>query len=248
MHLNSDPDIDLSLNKKPEDVVIYAGAGDDFIRSQGVELSGLPNPVMSLTFEGGPGNDTITGGVDRERMLGGAGNDRLYSVDSLQDSVYGDGGVPVEDEGKNDFATVDKLDFLSGLEGHEVSTGGVGKLALTPSALTVDSGRVAKLRLGWEHPKAWKDLRTVELQVFRGTDKVGRVVVRPASGKLVAHGAIKLARSSKMGHEGKAVWAKLALRLPKSLAGETLSVDVAATDGKGRTQVEPAAAVITVTS
>jgi hypothetical protein len=154
--------------------------------------------------------------------------------------------VPTEAQGTDDFATVDKLDFKGALEGHFVSAGGIGKLALTPSALTVDSGRLAKLRMSWEHPKAWKDLRTVELQVFRGTESVGRVVVRPATGKLSAHGAIKLARGSKMGHEGKAVWAKLALRLPKATAGEPLSVDVAATDDEGRTQVEPAAAVITV--
>jgi hypothetical protein len=237
MHLNSDPDVDISLNKKPEDVAVDTGLGDDLIRSQGVELSGAPSPLLGIFLDGGPGNDVITGGIDREDIRGGDDDDRLYSVDANGELVAGEDGA--------DFAIVDPKD-LTDAEGKFVTTGGIGKLTLTPSALTVDSDRTAKLRMGWEHPKAWKDLRTVELQVFRGTDRVGRVVVRPATGKLIAHGAIKLARGSKMGHEGQAVRSKLALRLPKSLAGQTLSVDVLATDGKGRTQVEPAAALITV--
>ncbi len=67
------------------------------------------------------------------------------------------------------------------------------------------------------------------------------------AGARAGRGGALLLEASPAAHP-HAVTAKLALRLPKSLAGETLSVDVAATDAKGRTQVEPAAALITVTS
>ena len=225
-----------------------AGAGNDIL-SAGLPVTTPPPPgfrLEAVTLNGQSGNDTVVGNTEFNRLIGGDGDDRLYAVDTTQDSVFGDepqGGQP-----GNDFATVDINDRLIGVESFLVTSGGVGKLALTPQALTVESGRVTDMQMSWKHPKAWKALRAIKLQVYSGTEKVGRVVVRPATGKLAAHGAITLARGSKMGHEGKAVWAKVALRMPKSLAGETLTVDVAATDGKGRTQVEPAAAVIAVSS
>jgi len=42
------------------------------------------------------------------------------------------------------------------------------------------------------------------------------------------------------------VTAKLAVRLPESLAGRRLRVDVQATDAQGRTQLEPGAGLIRV--
>ena len=49
---------------------------------------------------------------------------------------------------------------------------------------------------------------------------------------------------SKLSHHGKWVTAKLALRLPKSLAGEDLRVDVRATDSDGQRQLERGAGTI----
>jgi hypothetical protein len=248
-HVNFGTDADIDIRTfKPLEAIVKAGAGDDILFAGGPVPAPPPGfRLEAVTLNGQGGKDTVVGSSEFNRLIGGDGDDRLYSVDTGNDSVFGDepvGGQP----GSNDFATVDIFDRLVGVESFFVTSGGIGELALTPEALTVESGRVADMQMSWKHPKAWKALRAIKLQVFRGTEKVGRVVVRPATGKVTAHGALKLARGSKMGHKGSTVNAKLALRLPKSLAGQTLSVDVAATDDKGRTQVEPAAALITVSS
>ena len=49
---------------------------------------------------------------------------------------------------------------------------------------------------------------------------------RPAAARLSSNGVVDLMSGSKLGHHGKWVTAKLAMRLPESLAGETLRVDV----------------------
>jgi hypothetical protein len=70
--------------------------------------------------------------------------------------------------------------------------------------------------------------------------------VRPGSGRLTGTGAVKLVPGSTLSHHGRTVTAKLAVRLPKSLAGEYLRVDVQATDTRGHKQVEPGAGLIRV--
>ena len=51
---------------------------------------------------------------------------------------------------------------------------------------------------------------------------------------------------SRVTHHGKTVTAKLALRLPRSLAGQNLRLAVEATDRDGHRQVEPDAGAIRV--
>ena len=241
-HVNFGADADIDIRTfKPLETIVKGGAGDDIL-SAGLPVNTAPPGfrLEAVTLNGQGGKDTIVGNTEFNRLIGGDNDDRLYAVDTTQDSVFGD--EPVGGQPGNDFATVDINDRLIGVESFLVTSGGIGELDLEAKP-----GKLTRMRMSWTHPKAWKALKRVELQVYHGTDKVGRVVVRPASGKVTGKGDIDLVRGS-MGHEGKAVTAKLALRLPKSLAGETLSVDVAATDGKGRTQVEPAAAVITVSS
>jgi hypothetical protein len=90
----------------------------------------------------------------------------------------------------------------------------------------VRAGKTSRLKLAWKHAKAWRELRTVEPSPYRGTEAVGMINARPASGRLFGTGAIGLMSGSRLSHEGKWVTAKLALRPPKSLAGEDLRVDV----------------------
>lgn len=81
---------------------------------------------------------------------------------------------------------------------------------------------------------------------YRGKEAVGTVTARPAGGHLASSGAVHLTSASGVGHHGKWVAVKLAMRLPKSLAGETLRLDVAAVDRHGRTQLERHAGSIRV--
>jgi len=239
-NFGTDADVDIRTFK-PLETTVEAGEGDDILRVG--SLVPLPPGSRAVTLNGQGGKDTVVGTDGTfDRLIGGNGDDRLYSVDTSSDTVFGD--LPLDTApGVDDVAIVDIFDTnIFGIERKFISSGGVGELALEAKP-----GKLTRMRMSWTHPKAWKALKRVELQVFHGTDEVGRVVVRPATGKVVAKGDVELARG-KMGHEGKAVTAKLALRLPKSLAGETLSVDVAASEGKGRTQVEPAAALIRVPS
>jgi hypothetical protein len=91
---------------------------------------------------------------------------------------------------------------------------------------------------------AWKALRAVRMRVSDGGDRIGTVTVKPRRGQLVAHG-IKLVRGT-VSHKGKTVSAKLAVRVPRALAGRKLRVDVQATDSTGRTQLAPRAGLIRV--
>ena len=84
--------------------------------------------------------------------------------------------------------------------------------------------------------------------MYRGKKAVGMINARPAGGRLADMGAVELMSGSKLGHHGKSVTAKLALRLPQSLAGEDLRVDVRATDSDGQRQLERGAGTIRVGS
>jgi hypothetical protein len=58
---------------------------------------------------------------------------------------------------------------------------------------------------------------------------------------------VKLVRkASRLSHKGKTVTARLAIRLDESLAGQTLTAEVEATDTRGRRQLERNAATIRV--
>jgi hypothetical protein len=123
----------------------------------------------------------------------------------------------------------------------------IGRLRLTPQVLCARPGKAMRLSMSWTHPKSWRMLRTVELRLYRGSRAVGRVVVSPRGERLSARGAVKLvAGKSRLTHRGKTVTARLALRLPRSFAGQHLRVDVHATDRRGHRQVERDAGAIRV--
>jgi hypothetical protein len=71
---------------------------------------------------------------------------------------------------------------------------------------------------------------------------MGTVTIKPGSGRVQGDGAVKLmAADSRLTHRGKTVTAELAMRLPQSLAGQNLSIEVVATDRDGHRQSEPLA-------
>jgi hypothetical protein len=100
--------------------------------------------------------------------------------------------------------------------------------------------------LAWTHPKAWKQLRSIEAIAFDGAKQVGTITLTTA-GALSATGKLSVdGRATKIGHHGKTVTAQLGLKVARSLKGHTLSIDIAATDRHGHRQLQPAARSIRV--
>jgi hypothetical protein len=198
--------------------VFAAGAGDD-------------------TLIGNGGNDTLRGDRDSDSLFGGAGIDTLDTADNEEDEVM-DCGADLPDTLNRDLRDVNARSCET--------VNSVGILKLAPAAISVEAGEVANVRLSWTHPKSWKQLRQVKLQLREGGEIVGSVAIRTASGKLEAKGGVKLARGTKLVRNGKKVSAKLALRIAPKLADSTLAADVVATDVKGAKQVSRAAGSIQV--
>ena len=123
---------------------------------------------------------------------------------------------------------------------------GVGRLKLAPAAVTAHAGKPVRVKLAWKHPKAWKQLRSLELRASDAGKVVSTITIDPARGRISDRGAITATSRSKVAHRGKTVTAQLNLRPSKKLAGRTLHLTVEATDAKGRTQVEPLAGRLTV--
>ncbi|MBR0752278.1 hypothetical protein JQ604_08780 [Bradyrhizobium jicamae] len=69
-----------------ENLVLHAGGGDDVITAG----NGL-GALISLTLDGGDGNDTITGGDGADLLLGGAGNDIVAGGRGNDTALLGDG-------------------------------------------------------------------------------------------------------------------------------------------------------------
>ncbi len=69
-----------------ESLVLHAGGGDDVITAG----NGLAS-LISLTLDGGDGNDTITGGDGADQLIGGAGNDLVTGGRGNDTASLGDG-------------------------------------------------------------------------------------------------------------------------------------------------------------
>ena len=217
-------DVDPNVND------IVGGAGVDRITG-----SSGPNVIT-----GGGSGDTINGlgGVDRlvgdggvDTLLGGAGNDTLDAADNIADVLRCEGDF---DTLNRDLRDVDAT-------GCEV-VNSVGVLKLAPAAISAEAGKVAKVRMTWSHPRSWKQLRKVELRI----EDAGKIVVRPAGERITDKGDVDVLRSSRLVRKGKKVTANLALRLDRRLAGETLDLEVEATDVNGRRQLQRGAGTIAV--
>ena len=229
--LDNDGDTDVGMSA-PARITLNGGLnGNDRLAAASVLGARASLPV---TLDGGAGNDTMFGGDASDLMLGGDGDDFVNSVGGRADVITGDAG--------SDTAFVDFSDTVSTVEFKTL----VGKLGGSAKTIRGDAGETVSLPLTWTHPKAWKQLRRIELLLYDGAKRVGSVKFTPA-GAVSAKGAVSLDhRATKIGHHGKTVTAKLGLRLARSLKGQTLSVDIAATDRKGHRQLQPGARSIRV--
>jgi len=233
VNLDNDDDTDLSYDRTLNRISLIGNDRTDYLSGQGYGLLGAA--TVPLFMYGAGNEDTLLGGKRADVFGGGSGPDTLRS-----DGDPSNGGEEVDGGPDNDNGLVDSVDRLFSLE----SSHAVGRAKLAPRALRAQAEKVASLNLSWTHPKAWRELRTVALQLYRGGERVGTIDAR--GGRLSASGAVKLARGSRATHHGKAVAMRLALRVDRSLAGEELRVAVKATDRRGHTQVEPTAGVIRV--
>jgi hypothetical protein len=241
--LGTDSDIDENIfnanggSYRADTIVVNGGGGDDFLSGRGVEgFIGGPATVP-VALNGGKGNDTLVDGLSFDGLNGGPGNDLLFSVDGKGDSLSG--GTEF------DTATFDTQDTVAG-DVEQRTVGKVGRLRLAPAVVQAEPGKTARLAMSWTHPRSWRDLRTVKVRLYDGAKPVGTINVRPRGERLTADGAISLAASSRVTHHGKTVTAKLAFRLPRSLAGHSLRIAVQATDRRGHEQLEPDAGTIRV--
>jgi Ca2+-binding RTX toxin-like protein len=212
--------------------------GDTLVGASG------PNTILGLAGEdsisGLGGSDILNGGVNADRLFGGTENDTLDTADNEADRIMDCG------TGSSDPADILNRDLRDvNATGCEI-VNSVGILKLAPATISAEAGEIAKVRLSWTHPKSWKQLRQVKLQLREGGKVVGSVAIRTASGKVDAKGGVKLARGTKLVRKGKKVSANLALRIAPKLADTTLAADVMATDVKGAKQVSRAAASIQV--
>lgn len=205
--------------------------------------SGVANVIDGFggpdTIDGLGGNDTLSAGASNNAVLGGTGNDVIEARNGEIDNI--DCG---ENAGDSDTANRDTSENrVAGCE-----RGTVGVLRLAPKAVDAEAGKVARLRLSWRHPQAWRKLRKVELRLLSENGmSVGEVTIRPRTGRIGDHGAVELVRKqTRLSHMGKTVSAHLALRLDQSLAGRTLKAEVEATDARGRRQLERNAATVRV--
>jgi hypothetical protein len=237
------PDSDIDINEfaagggslSTGQIELFGNGGNDFLSGRGGYPSSFPpQATVPVQLFGGNGNDTLVDGLNADFVHGEGGNDTFFSVDNARDLV--------NDSAGSDFATFDVRDDVdSDIEGRQLGT--VGRLQLAPKVVHARPGAVAHVSIGWRHPVAWRNLRSIRWSVYAGDNtRIGSVTASPRTGKLTASGAIRLAAGSKLTHRGKTATAKLAVRLPGATG--PLRVDVDAVDRDGRRQVEPGAGTI----
>lgn len=133
-----------------------------------------------ITLDGGPGDDTVTGTTQRDRLTGGLDRDTLVGRGGSDTLIADEGDIDrvLCGDGFADVAFTDTAEEeIAGCETRK----SVGKLRLTPKALHAEAGETTRLELNWRHPKAWKQLRTIELRLTQAGAPVGEVTIRPAA-------------------------------------------------------------------
>jgi Ca2+-binding RTX toxin-like protein len=106
--IDSDGDLDITVNPSIFPIEISALGGDDFINGRGQGGAGL-HFLGPLTIDGGDGNDEIVGSTDPDKLSGGPGND-VINAQAENDLVEGGSGN----------------DSLTGSEGNDTLVGGPG--------------------------------------------------------------------------------------------------------------------------
>lgn len=225
------------------------GEGDN-VRSNVENISGgsagdvLDSLGAFSRLEGRGGDDFLFGGFGPDTLIGGPGVDSLDAGDGEDVVDSRDGQLDTVDCGTG----ADTL-MRDGSERRVVGCESfqVGAMRLAPKAVRAGAGRPVHLRLRWQHPRAWRELRRIELRLYRDGAPVGEVAIRPRGQRIAADGAVALVRkASRLTAKGKRVSARLAIRPDRSLAGQTLKVEVEATDVRGRRQLEREAGTIRV--
>jgi hypothetical protein len=203
--------------------------------------------VGGINFDGGSGDDKITGtnqadrltgGLDRDILGGKGGDDELIADDGDVDHVFCGDGL-------RDIARTDTAELT--ISGCETRTS-VGTLRLSPTRLQATAGETTQLRLSWRHPKSWRKLRAIELRLLsQAGAPAGAVTIVPRGGRISDRGAVEVMRKrTRLTRKGKTVTARLAVRLDKSLVGQSLRAEVQATDTRGRRQLQRDAGTVRV--
>jgi hypothetical protein len=262
--------VDYSERSQPVNVTLNFGGADDGEAGERDEITGsnefvrggqagdvIRAPAGSIAahnlsglggddrIEGADGADTLSGGdtanalLSRggdgaDTLLGFGGDDRIEANDGVGDIVGCGAG--------SDLAELDNRDAFDSCE-----TRPIGVLKLTPRAIAAKAGKPVRLRLGWSHPRSWRQLRRIELRLYRGDARVGAIAIRPRGKQITTDGAVHLTRKgARLTRTGKTVTARLAIRLDESLAGQSLRAEVEATDMRGLRQLERTAGTVRV--
>jgi len=213
---------------------LYGGSAGDFFESHGA----------FSRLDGRGGDDVLLGGAGPDTVIGGPGNDILNSGQGIDHVDSRDGQLDTIDCSQDTDSLVRDRTERSVVDCETVA---IGKLRLATKSARMTAGKTARLKLSWRHPRAWKQLRTIELRLTRDDVPVGAVTIRPRGKKITGSGAVELVRKrSRIAAKGKTVTARLAVRLDGSVAGATLKAEVEATDKRGRRQLERNAATIRV--
>jgi hypothetical protein len=213
---------------------VFGGSADDTLTSFGA----------FSRLEGGAGNDVLSGGAGPDTIIGGPGLDSIDAGTENDVVDAGDGDPDAVDCGTGfDGLTRDVGEGrITGCESVQV-----GVLRLASKALSAKAGAAARVDLSWRHPQGWRKLRSVTLRLTDDGVPVGAVTVTPRDGKVTADGAVEVARSATtLTRRGKAVQARLGLKVDPSVAGRKLGLEVEATDTRGRRQLERDAGTLRV--
>jgi hypothetical protein len=264
-------EVDYSERTQPVNVTLNFGGADDGEQVEGDEITGsnefvnggqagdtIRAPAGSTaahnlsgfggddTIEGADGADTLSGGDSansdllipdgEDTIVANGGSDVIFARDGVGDIIGCGAGT---DTAELDPST---LDVSSSCENRRV-----GALRLAPKRLRVEAGQTAQLKLSWRHPRSWRELRRVELGLYRGESGVGEVTISARSGRIRDRGAVSVVRrSTRISRRGKTVQARLALRLDRSLAGRRLRLEIEAVDVAGARQLVQRAGSIRV--
>jgi hypothetical protein len=227
-------------------LVVDARAGNDQVSEQ--FPAGTQPLYGTSTLDGGDGDDVLlaafrsdllVGGPGADLLDGGAGNDQLLARDGERDVLHGGDGI---DAAQADAASVDTIDGVESVDAQPV-----GRLRLAPRTVTADARKWARTTLRWTHPSSWRELRKLEVKLYRGDEQVGVIDVRPRNRRLSARGQVQImTNQSLVTHGTKTLTARLGMKFPRSLAGAHLRVAVQAVDRHGRQQLDPTAGLIRI--
>jgi Ca2+-binding RTX toxin-like protein len=105
-------------------IVINASGGNDFVESSGRD-GGVTIP---MSINGGDGNDTLQGGLNKDTILGGSGNDRIQGKSGNDSLLGGSGNDFIEGGDGNDIIKGEAgNDDLYGSNGNDRVEGGDGE-------------------------------------------------------------------------------------------------------------------------